>query len=399
MKLRILLLSLFLFFTVSVNSQNLQWTKILGSEGEEYSLNHLTDKNNNIYVSGKTTGSVDGQNLGMNDGFLIKVDNSGKILWKKQFGSDKEDDVQWSAIDKNGNVYLTGFTFGSIGGANKGREDIFLVKYDPSGQLIWKKQFGTDSTDIAKGICIGNEGSVYITGGTNGTLGERSSGKSDCYVLKCDVNGNILSSVQLGTPEDDLGYSIAAGNGSEIFICGTTWGSLSGKNHGFIDGFTAHLTGDLKETSFNQFGSDGFDIALVLHSDKENNLYVGGSTSGNFGADQKGEGDCFLLKMDKNGNTLWQEQFGTEHHDGIRGIDVDKNVIISGILNLPPEKAFIRIYDTDGKLEWEKAFEGTSGKDVLANKKGFTHLGLTGSNQFGPLIGGHDVYILRYSWK
>jgi hypothetical protein len=390
---------LLLLSALSLRSQNLLWSKILGSEGEEYTLNHLTDMNNNVYVSGKTTGSVDGQNLGQNDGFLMKLDNSGKIIWKRQFGSDKEDDVQWSAIDNNGNVYLAGFTLGSFGSKNKGKEDIFIVKYDPAGKLIWQKQFGTDSTDIAKGICIGKEGSVYITGGTNGTLGERSSGKSDCFVMKCDVNGNILSSLQFGTPEDDLGYSIAAGNGSGIFLCGTTWGSISGKNHGFIDCFTAHMTGDLIETSFNQFGSDGFDIALVLHPDKENNLYVGGSTSGNFGADQKGEGDCFLLKLDQNGNILWHEQFGTEHHDGIRGIDVDKNVIISGIQNLPPEKAFIRIYDSDGKLKWEKTFEGTSGKDVIAGKKGFTHLGLTGSDLFGPLIGGHDIYLLKYSWK
>jgi hypothetical protein len=335
----------------------------------------------------------------------MKLDNSGKILWKTQFGSSGEEDVQWSAIDDSGNVFLTGFTTGSLFGKNAGKEDLFIIKFNPEGKMGWQKQFGTDSTDLAKGICTDRKGFVFIAGATNGTLGKSSFGKSDCFIMKLDEKGNIVATKQLGTPQDDHGYSITAGKNNDLFFCGTTWGDMSGKNAGFIDAITGHLTGDLEMLKITQFGSDGFDIALVVHADTENNLYTGGSTSGNFAGPQAGDGDCFLLKQDEEGDVVWKKQFGTDHHDGVRGIDVSGNIFVSGVMNLPPEKAFIRIYEPNGNMTWEKTFEtngtggGTSGKDVVADKDGFTLLGLTGSDIFGPIIGGHDIYLLKFSLK
>jgi hypothetical protein len=308
-------------------------------------------------------------------------------------------------MDNSGNIYITGFTLGSLAGKNKGKEDIYLVKYNSNGSFVWQKQIGTDSTDVAKGICTDNDGNVYLTGFTGGKLGEEQFGSTDAFIMKIDHNGNIIRTVQFGTPENDMGYSVVTGMNNDLFMCGTTSGNIGGKNAGMMDSFTAHFTNDLKNPGFSQFGSEGFDIALVLHADAENNIYVGGSTSGDFAGTQAGEGDCFLLKQDSKGKILWKKQFGTAHHDGVRGIDVTDRVIISGILNLPPEKAFIHIYNSEGNLQWEKTFEtnppeaGTSGKDVIADREGFTHLGLTGSTLFGPVIGGHDMYIVRYKWK
>jgi hypothetical protein len=75
-------------------------------------------------------------------------------------------------------------------------------------------------------------------------------------------------------------------------------------------------------------------------------------------------------------------------------------------MNLPPEKAFIRIYNKDGKMLWEKTFEaegfsgGTSGKDIRIDDEGnLTHIGLTGAPLFGPIIGGHDIYIVKMAFE
>lgn len=403
--LKPVLLTAFIISSVSANSQTLKWAKLIGSVKEEYSLNHLKDTAGNMYISGKTTGSISGENAGFNDGFLMKLDKAGKIIWKKQFGSGQEEDVQWSAIDNSGNVYLTGFTTGSLFGKNVGKEDIFIVKFNPEGEQEWQKQVGTDSTDIAKGICTDRNGFVYLTGATNGVLGKNSFGKSDCFIMKIDGKGKIVTTRQFGTSQDDNGYSVTTGANDNLFFCGTTWGDMEGKNAGFIDAFTGHLTNDLEPVNFKQFGSDGFDMALVVHADSENNLYVGGSTSGNFGGTQSGDGDCFLLKQNEKGDIIWNKQFGTEHHDGVRGIEINEDILVSGVMNLPPEKAFVRIYDRNGNMTWEKTFEtdgqggGTSGKDVVADRDGFTLLGLTGSGIFGPVIGEHDIYLLKFSRK
>lgn len=400
--LKILIAFILFSFARNGYGQTLKWGKELGSDKEEYSLNHVVDKAGNIYVSGKTTGDYEGKNLGLNDGFIVKLDPDGNLLWKKQFGSEGDEDILWSAIDNAGCVYITGSTTGSLAGKNAGREDIFVIRYEPSGEIAWKKQIGTDSSDVARGICPDKNGFIYLTGSTNGKLGNSISGKTDGFIMKLDSAGNILMSEQFGTPQDDQCLSITPGSKDDLFVCGTTWGQLSGDNSGFIDGFSGHFSQDLKLLGFNQFGSDGFDIPLVLHADKKNNIYIGGSTSGNFAEQQIGDGDCFLLKMDPAGKIIWKKQFGTDHHDGVRGIDADPktpgNIFVSGIMNLPPEKAFIRIFSNDGDLIWEKTFEGTSGKDINLDGKGnFTSLGLTGNDFFGKLTGGHDFYLLKFS--
>ena len=406
-----ILLVLFLSVTaVQTKSQEILWGKMLGSDKEEYVLNHLVDNDGSIYIPGKTSGDIGGNNLGQNDGFLIKLDSSGNKLWSVQFGSEGDEDIQWSALDNLGYIYVTGFTTGALEGKNYGKEDVIIVKYSSSGELVWKKQIGTDSTDIAKGICTDSGGYVYIIGMTAGRLGQVSNGKSDCFIIKLDQDGNIINTVQFGTEKDDLCYSVIPGISDDISVCGTTWGDLEVKNRGFVDGFTGHFTSDLKLQGIHQFGSEGFDIPLVLKPDEKNDLFIAGTTSGDFASPQAGAGDCFVLRMDQKGEIIWKRQFGTDQNDGVRGIDIDDavsdKIFISGIINLPPENGFIRVYSKDGDMLWERIFEaqgftgGTSGKDIHLDKKGnITHLGLTKIPLFSPVIGGNDVYVVKMDAK
>jgi len=385
---------------------NFIWGKQLGSDKDEYVLNHVIDSIGNVYIAGKTTGIMNNKNSGKNDGFITKIDSQGNTIWTRQFGSDGEEDIQWSAIDNAGCVYITGSTTGILKDKNFGKEDVFIVKYNPQGEIEWEKQFGTDSIDIAKGIYADNKGHVFVTGMTGGKIGHVSLGKTDCFIMKLDNNGNHLFTSQFGTPGDDCSYSITGGPVSNIFVCGTTWGDIGGKNKGFIDGFTGHFSGTGELIRYNQFGSEGFDIAMIINVDNEANIYVGGTTSGNFGCQQLGEGDAFLLKISEKGDILWNNQFGTKKNDGVRSIDYDSgisdNILVSGVLNLPPAQGFIRMFKNDGTLLWERNFiaEGknlaTSGKDAgFDNKGNFYHMGLTGANLFGPLLGESDVYLVK----
>jgi len=163
------------------------WGKQLGSDRDEYVMNHLTDIKGNVYVAGKTTGSVSGINRGKNDGFVTKIDSLGNALWAKQFGSDGDEDVQWSAIDNSGSLYITGSTTGLLADRKSGKEDVFIIKYNPAGEIEWKKQIGTDSLDVAKGIYADAKGYIYITGLTGGKLGQNSVGKT----VSLDNKGNI----------------------------------------------------------------------------------------------------------------------------------------------------------------------------------------------------------------
>jgi hypothetical protein len=383
------------------------WGKQFGSEKEEYVMNHLIDNKGNIYIAGKTAGTITGKNAGENDGFIMKTDSSGKSIWAKQFGSSGNEDIQWSAIDNKEFIYITGSTTGDLSGKNQGKEDIFIVKYTPLGQMEWSKQFGTDSMDVAKGVFTDNMGYIYITGFTSGKLGKTSLGKNDGFIMKLDGNGNQVFIIQFGTTGDDLCNSLTCGTGSaDIYVCGTTWGDLGGKNKGFVDGFTGQFSDKGTLVRYTQFGTDGFDVPMIIKTDEKDNLYVGGMTSGDFGGKQIGEGDGFFLKIGNNGEILWNKQFGTPKNDGVRSIDLNPgatdNILISGVQNLPPAQAFVRMYKKDGTLVWDKGFlaEGKngdmSGKCVKIDDTGrITHSGLTMSNLFGNLSGETDFYLVK----
>jgi len=394
-----------LTFTLYAHSQtSFIWGRQFGTDKGEYALNHVVDQYGNIYVSGKTAGNMDGVNYGKNDGFITRFDSFGNIKWTRQFGTIEDEDIQWSAIDKTGCAYITGSTTGILKGKNFGKEDVFIVKYNSDGQMVWLKQFGTDSTDIGKGIYTDDKGYVYITGTTSGILGKSSLGKSDGFIMKLDNYGNQLFTIQFGTEGDDYSNAITGDNNSSIYVCGSTWGDLGLKNKGMMDAFTGQYTDEGNLVKFIQFGSEGFEIAMDLKVDKENSIYVGGSTSGNLGGQQIGEGDCFLTKIGDKGEVLWINQFGTKKHDGIRSIalndKISDKILISGLLNLPPAEAFIRMYKKEGTLLWEKNLIDdhkncdASGKDASIDDEGYIcQLGLTGSNLFGASTGG--VFLVK----
>ena len=402
----------FFFIAIIMISNNLKsqtgfvWGKQFGSEKSEYALNHLIDETGNIYIAGKTDGTIASKNFGRNDGFITMIDSSANTTWSRQFGTDGDEDIQWSAIDNKGCVYITGSTTGVFDGKHFGKEDIFIIKYNPLGEVEWKKQFGTDSTDIAKGIYADNKGFIYLTGMTGGKLGPISYGKTDAFLMKLDIKGNHIFTTQFGTSADDFSYAITGGPDSDLYVCGTTFGDIAGKNKGFMDGFTGQFTnrGDL--IRYTQFGSEGFDLAMILTVDEEKNIYTGGSTSGNFACQQLGEGDCYLLKINDKGEILWNNQFGTEHHDGIRSIaintEISDKILVSGILNLPPSQGFISMFNKDGEQLWERDYVArgsnltTSGKDVNLDDKGnIYHMGLTGANMFGTSQGEADIYLVK----
>jgi hypothetical protein len=400
-KALIALLTIVLVTDYANSQTKFVWGKIFGSEKDDYVLNHVNDGNGNLFVAGKTTGTIGTANIGKNDGFLTKIDSLGNILWSRQFGTTVEEDIQWCAIDKSANVYITGSTAGDLGGKNAGKEDVFITKYDSQGKILWTRQFGTEGSDVARSVFSDNRGYIYITGNTDGKLGQAAFGKADCFIIKVDTNGNLLFSKQFGTSGDDYGYCVTAGAGSDVLVCGSTWGELAGKSKGLIDVFTGQFTENGDLVKYNQFGSEGVDIAEVINMDAEHNIYIGGMTTGNFGGQQTGEGDAFLIKVNEKGEILWNNQFGTANNDGLRAIsfntDISDNFLVSGIQNLPPANAYVRMYNKDGKLLWERIFMGCSGKDAKFDNKGnIYHVGLTMENPFGRKIGNSNFYLAKF---
>ena len=137
-------------FLIKFNSSGTkQWTKQLGTSSQDVGENVTTDSSGNIYVTGYTDGGLDGNTSSVStDIFLIKFNSSGTKQWTKQLGTSGEEKGNSVTTDSSGNIYVTGRTDrGLDGNTHFVEEDIFLVKYNSSGTKQWTKQLGTSGDD------------------------------------------------------------------------------------------------------------------------------------------------------------------------------------------------------------------------------------------------------------
>ena len=138
-------------------------------------------------MTGRTYGGLDGNtSSGGEDIFLVKYNSSGTKQWTNQLGTSSTDYGTGVTTDLSGNIYVTGITYGGLdGNKSSGKSDIFLVKYNSSGTKQWTKQLGTSSTDWASGVTTDSSGNIYVTGYTWGGLdGNTSLGGRDIFLIK-----------------------------------------------------------------------------------------------------------------------------------------------------------------------------------------------------------------------
>jgi Beta-propeller repeat/Bacterial Ig-like domain len=235
-------------------SLNLVWTKVIGSAGNDRATGIAVDTNSgdpnhpNVYITGWTDGSLFGTNKGGRDIFVAKLDNNGTLLGSGnfqpvQYGTAGDDHANAIAVDPSGFVTVVGGTTGSLFGTNQGGDDLFVVAFDPLGNIRWQQQIGTSADDEAFGVTSDALGSVYVTGSTTGSLFGTNQGGTDSFAIKYDKAGNKIWSSQLGSAQSDVGTAAA------VFV-GPNGTPQDPTGYLFLAGYTY---GDL-DTNFNQSG-------------------------------------------------------------------------------------------------------------------------------------------------
>jgi len=178
--------------TSTDNTTTSLWTKQLGTSSSDGGSGVTTDSSGNVYVTGYTLGGLDGNtNSGCYDMFLVKYNSSGTKQWTKQLGTSSKDDGTSVTTDSSGNIYMTGFTTGGLdGNTNSGGTDIFLVKYNSTGTKQWTKQLGTSISEWGQDVTSDSSGNIYVTGSTEGGLdGNINSGSYDIFLVKYNSSG------------------------------------------------------------------------------------------------------------------------------------------------------------------------------------------------------------------
>lgn len=195
------------------------WRRVWSNFGFEAATNLAVDTAGDIYVVGYS------DNFG--DGVLVRYDPSGTLLWQKTWGGSNAETPYDVAVDSAGNVYVTGETdsFGA------GGYDVYLIKYDSSGALLWQQLWGGSSFDSPTRLAINNAtGDVFVAGGTTSF----SAGDTDAFVLQYNDSGALLKQVAWGGAAEDKALGLALGPDGALYMsgyspdAGSTWRTLSG---------------------------------------------------------------------------------------------------------------------------------------------------------------------------
>jgi hypothetical protein len=317
-----------------------EWVKVDGTSANDgFSLNAIAmDSVENIYSTGFTLGSIDGANAGSSDVFLVKHNSLGSKVWARQLGTNEGDYGEGVTVDSSGNVYVVGQTYAGLDGqSHYGLNDGFVIKYDSSGNKQWVKQFGTISFDEFQDVVIDSLGNIYIAGKTFGDMFGQVDGTGDDFdfiIIKLDSSGNQVWGKQLGTHEEDIAFGIDTDSYGNVYIAGYVSADYTGVHHGWNDGFITKFDSSGNEIWKKQFGSIGdMNDRVFSIKVKYDHIYIAAYAQGTIsGQTSVGQDDAFVAKYDLNGNELWLKQFGTNENDQAFDIDVDflGNVYVTG---------------------------------------------------------------------
>jgi hypothetical protein len=300
-------------FSCILPGQQFEWAKHIGGNGDDFSLAIAVDASDNTYYAGGFAGTVDfdptsatlNYTAFAQDIFVTKYDVNGNMLWVKVFAASSGGGLAAAlALDQNGNLYITGVIEGIIdfdpgpATANlttSGETDVFVCKLDPNGTFMWARIMGGVAEDVGYTLVVDNNNDVYVTG------------------------------FYRGTADFDPGpgtFNLVGQTGENLYVCklssagNLVWAkNVSGTSYGY--GLALDGNGGLYVTGYFE-GTQDFD-----------------PNAGVMNLTSNGDKDCFLLKMDTNGNLLWGKSYGGtgEDHSNAMKLDAAGNIYTTGSFN------------------------------------------------------------------
>jgi len=289
-----------------------EWLVQYGTPDYEWSWDVRTDSAENVYTAGWTLGTLGETNAGSFDAYLTKFDDQGNLLWVEQFGSTGDDQAYSLYIDKSDNIFIAGYTDGDLGGANAGSFDIWVAKYDTSGNQIWMTQFGSPNRDELYGIVADENGNLYATGVTQGSLGALNAGSFDGWIAKLDASSGEL----LNFSADDGGNdTISGGDGNDTISGGTGINTLTGGNGN--DVFEIASGGVAIITDFGGIGRGTQPSPVALATADTIKFTIEGLTADSLRLTQVGDDLEISFFGDDTGTQVILQNFELENFDNL----------------------------------------------------------------------------------
>ena len=293
------------------------WTKTYGGkEGEDVINSVIETDDKSLMLIGKTNSIDFEENLkGDYDLLLMKLDEQGDLIWKKNYGGSNYDIGIDIDKDKEGNFYLGGYT-GSVDGdiiSTKGKSEFWALKVNDLGEIIWTQTYGRDKDEVLTDMQLSMDGGLLLYGSSNsvdtiyiGDPGNEFKDKNHAWVVKTDKEGKHIWDFQY-THETDNPYNLIENSKGEVIINGY---SVLIKNYPWIKRYTwlCKLSIDGQLIWYNRF-QENDEYPMGMELDINGNIYLIADVN-------TGSSNYILMtKYSKEGNKSWYKKITS-----IRGV-------------------------------------------------------------------------------
>lgn len=189
---------------------NMQWNITFGGTGADMGMSVVQNSDGGYTIGGLTASF----GAGGNDMWLIKTDATGNMAWNKTYGGTGREQVNWMIQTSDGGYAL----FGPTNSFGVGGQDGWLVKTDANGNMVWNKTYGGIVNEFALYLIQTGDGGYALCGSENSF----GVGGTDVWLVKTDALGNMLWQKTFGGPNNEDAYSmIQTSDGGYVLLGGT----------------------------------------------------------------------------------------------------------------------------------------------------------------------------------
>ncbi len=316
----------------------LLWQKSLGGSLGDYAEGAIYSKDGGFVITGQSysnDGNVTGHHgySNMGDYWVVKIDSVGNLVWQKSLGGTGDDQSDYIAQTSDKGYILIGSSNSNDGDVtgNHGLHDIWVVKIDSVGNLVWQKSYGGSMDDFAQTIKQTFDHGYILTGNSNSNDGDVTGnhGSFDFWVVKIDSVGNLVWQKSLGGTGSEGAYSIQQTTDSGYIAVGyssSNDGDVTG-NHGDWDYWVVKLNSHGSLIWEKSLGGSGHDGASDVQQTNDNGYIIAGASPSNDGdvTGNHGATDCWIVKLDSSGAKVWEKSYGGLYSEGINCIQQISN--------------------------------------------------------------------------
>ncbi|MGC4039730.1 MAG: T9SS type A sorting domain-containing protein [Flavobacterium sp.] len=380
------LILLFFCFLGKINAQapSIIWQKTFGGTNMD-SATAITQTTDGGYAFVAFTDSANGdvtQNHGETDLWVVKVTESGDIQWQKSFGGSRDEYGRRIKQTSDGGYIIIATTLSNDGDIthNYGESDYWIVKLDNSGVMEWQKSYGGISVDDAYDIKQTLDGGYIVVGNSVTILNSFAAnhiGNSDVWLVKLNALGNIEWENSSGGESNETAMAVSQTIDGGYIVASHTWSNIGAiGGHADNDFFVVKYTATGSVEWQRVIGGSGNEYVFdILQLNDGSYVVAGNTTSTDNGILNHGMQDGFVVKLDDNGEPVWQKTFGGTEYDGFEDVEItsDNKIILSGYTHSyngdvtdyhGGQDAWVVEINTNGELQWQKTFGSTDNEGI-----------------------------------